>query len=513
MAKERVPMRKVREILRMRWELKLSVREVAKSLGVSVGVVSKVANRAHLAGLDWASAQPLSEAELEVKLYGAGTRRDRSRPAPDPVWIHAELRRAGVTLELLHLEYLEQHPTGLRYTAFCDVYRGWLSTRGLSMRQVHKAGEKCFVDYSGKKPCIVDPETGQKIEVELFVAVLGASGFVYAEATRTQRSADFIGSHNRAFEEFGGVPRMVVPDQLRSAVSSPCRYEPGIQRTYAEWARHYHTAVVPARPGKPRDKAKVEVAVQVVQRWILARLRHEVFFSLEALNARIRDLTNELNARPMRRLGGQTRCELFARYDRPALLPLPEARFEYAEWKQATVNVDYHVELDRHWYSVPHPLVHKRVELRATASTVEVLHGGQRVASHVRSHVPYRHTTDPAHMPEAHRRHFRGADAVLGWASSVGPMTEAMVQRLLEQNPIREVGWRSARGLQRVGERYGAERTELACTRALALGARSYKTVARILALGRERMPLPGEETPEEPTIHHENVRGPDYYH
>lgn len=227
MAKERVPMRKVREILRMRWELKLSVREVAKSLGVSVGVVSKVANRAHLAGLDWASAQPLSEAELEVKLYGAGTRRDRSRPAPDPVWIHAELRRAGVTLELLHLEYLEQHPTGLRYTAFCDVYRGWLSTRGLSMRQVHKAGEKCFVDYSGKKPCIVDPETGQKIEVELFVAVLGASGFVYAEATRTQRSADFIGSHNRAFEEFGGVPRMVVPDQLRSAVSSPCRYEPG----------------------------------------------------------------------------------------------------------------------------------------------------------------------------------------------------------------------------------------------------------------------------------------------
>jgi transposase len=349
--------------------------------------------------------------------------------------------------------------------------------------------------------------------VELFVAVLGASSFTYAEASWTQRSADFIGSHGKAFAYFGGVSRMVVPDQLKSAVSASCRYEPGVQRTYGEWARHYHTAVVPARPGKPRDKAKVEVAVQVAQRWILARLRHEVFFSLEALNARIRDFVDEINDRPMRRLGGQTRRELYARYDQPALLPLPETPFEHAEWKQATVNVDYHVELEKHWYSIPYPLVRERVEIRATATTVEVFHRGQRVASHVRSDEPYRHTTDPAHMPEAHRRHFHGADAVLAWASSVGPMTEGLVRRLLEQNPIREVGWRSARGLQRVGERYGPERTELACTRALALGARSYKPVAKILELGREQVPLPGEEPPEGATIRHENVRGPDYYH
>jgi transposase len=278
-------------------------------------------------------------------------------------------------------------------------------------------------------------------------------------------------------------------------------------------ARHYGTAIVPARPYRARDKAKVEVAVQVVQRWIVARLRNETFFSLGALNERIVELREELNARPMKKLGGATRRELFERYDRPALRPLPAVPYELTEWLQVRVNLDYHVEVDKHWYSAPYALVHEKLWARVTTTTVELLHRDQRVASHVRSRIPYKHTTDPAHMPEAHRRHAAGVEGVIAWGASVGPMTEAMVRRLIDANPVREKGWRSARGLQRTGEQHGPERTELACARALRFGARSYKPIANILALGRERLTLPGEEPIESPAIDHENLRGPGYYH
>ena len=511
MATERLPMRNVREILRLRWQLRLSVRQAARSLGVSSGVVSKTSSRAKRTGLTWEAVEALGDRELEERLYGRRGPQSHGRPRPDPVYLHTELRRRGVTLELLHLEYLEQHPEGLRYTAFCDTYRHWLARAGVTMRQVHKAGEKCFVDYSGVRPSYINSQTGEHIEVELFVAVLGASNYTYAEATATQQVPDFVASHVRTFEYFGGVTEIVVPDQLKSAVVVPCRYEPGIQRTYAEWAAHYGTAIVPARPYKPRDKAKVEVAVQIVQRWILGRLRRESFFSIEALNARIRELLEELNTRKMKKLG-MSRRELFERIDRPALRPLPAERFEYADWKRVTVNRDYHVELDKHWYSAPYVLVSEELWARSTATTIELFHRGKRIAAHARSYVAHRHTTDPAHMPEAHRRHSAGVTAVQAWAASVGPMTQAMVERLLEANPVREQGWRSARGLQRVGEKYGPERTEQACGRALRFGARSYKPVANILALGREQMPLPDDEPNESTVIAHENVRGPDYY-
>lgn len=514
MATERLPMSKTREVLRLRWQLGLTVRQVARSQGISVGVVSTTTARATKAALTWADVDALSDDALERLLYPEAAKIvEVDRPRPDPVQMHLELRRREVTLELLHLEYLEQHPTGLRYTAFCDTYRRWLAKRNVTMRQVHKAGEKCFVDYSGLRPSYVDPQTGDRIEVELFVAVLGASNYTYAEATATQRVSDFIAAHIRAFAYFGGVPEIIVPDQLKSAVIVACRYEPGIQRTYAELARHYGTAIVPARPRKPRDKAKVEVAVQVVQRWVLARLRRDTFFSLEALNVRIRVLLDELNARPMKRLDGVSRRELFERYDRPALRPLPVGRFEISEWREVTVNLDYHVEIDKHWYSLPYTLVREEIWARSTATTVEFFHRGQRVASHRRSRVAHKHTTVPAHMPEAHRRHSAGVDAVLAWAASAGPMTEAMVRRLIDANPVREQGWRSARGLQRIGEKYGSSRMELACARALHLGARSYRSIANILALGRENMPLAGEEPEERAAIVHENVRGPGYYH
>jgi len=504
-------MSKTREILRLRWELGRSVREASRATGASSGVVSKTESRARRTGLDWAGVEALDDVQLERRLYGGAPHsRGPERPEPDLVWIDTELRRVGVTLELLHLEYLREHPDGYRYTAFCDMYRRWRGRRGLTMRQQHKAGEKTFVDYSGKRPSIVDAATGEVLDVELFVAVLGASNLTYAEATRTQRIGDFVRSHVHAFEYFGGASKITIPDQLKSAVRVPCRYEPTIARTYAEFGRHYGTAIVPARPGKPRDKAKVEVAVQIAQRWILARLRNETFFSLETLNARIAELLEELNGRPMKKLGGITRRALFERIERRTLLVLPKERFVVSEWKRATVNIDYHISLCDHFYSVPYTLVREEVEGRLTAMTVEIFHRGRRVASHVRSYVKFRFTTDPAHMPEAHRKHFAGADSVIAWAATIGPMTEAMVRRILDANIVREHGWRSAKGLQRLAKKYGEARTEAACAHAIHFGARSYKPVERLLKLGREQLELP--ETTSN-SIAHENVRGPGYYH
>lgn len=512
MATERLPMRKIREVLRLRWELRRTVREVSRALDISVGVVAKIVARAKTAGLSWEDAEKLDEVGLEERLYGRPAAPGDTRARPDPIYMHQELRRPGVTLELLHLEYLEQHPDGLRYTAFCDVYRRWHAKAGVVMRQVHKAGEKTFVDYSGKKPAYIDRDTGEIVDVEFFVAVLGASNYTFAEATETQQVADFIGSHVRAYAYFKGVTEITVPDQLKSGVTTPDRYEPGVQRTYGEMARHYGTAIVPARPRKPRDKAKVEVGVQIAQRWILARLRNEQFFSLRDLNVRISELREELNARPMKKLGGATRRDLYERYDRPAMKSLPATAYEITEWKQVRVNLDYHVEVDKHWYSAPYILVREELWTCATETMVQLFHRGQRVATHARSRVPHKHTTDPAHMPEAHRMHSAGVDGVLAWATTFGPWTEAMARRLIEANPIREQGWRSARGLRRVAEKYGPERTERACARALFFGARSYKPVAQILSLGREQLPLPSEEPIDAPAIDHENVRGPDYY-
>ena len=509
-------MSRVREILRLRLELQRSVREVARALGVSVGVVSSVTSRAVDAQFDVAAVAALDDTSLEAALYGgrsATSRRDPSRPVPDPVWIHTELRRTGVTLELLHTEYLEEHSNGYRYTAFCDVYRAWLARQQVSMRQVHRGGEKMFVDYSGKKPRVVDPSTGEVREVELFVAVLGASSMTYTEATETQRAEDFVASHVRAFAYFEGATEIVVPDQLRSAIGRPCAYEPGVARTYGELARHYGTAIVPARPARPKDKAKVEVGVQVAQRWILARLRRETFFSLDELNRRILELCEELNDRPRKKLGGVSRRALYERFDRPALRALPAEPFEVATWSSVTVAPDYHVELSKHWYSVPYQLVREEIEVRRTRTTVEMFYRGRRVASHVRDDTEYRHTTLREHMPEAHQRVAGGADDILAWASTVGPMTRAMVERLLEATPIREQGWRSAAGLKRVLRKHGLERAEGACGLALRFGARSYKPVERILKLGRDRTTTLDPDPESSGVVVNDDVRGPSYFH
>jgi transposase len=507
-------MHKTREILRQKWCLGRSHREVARSQGVSVGMVGATLRRARTAGLeDWASIEPLSETELEAQLYGPA--RSPGRPVPDPLWIHTERQRKGVTLELLHHEYLEQHPNGYRYTQFCEYYRRWCKKRRLSMRQVHRAGEKLFVDYAGHKPKVIDRRTGEEREVELFVAAFGASSFTYAEATETQRVADFIGSHSRALAYFGGVPELVIPDQLKSGVTRACRYEPGVQRSYDEWSRHYGTTIVPARPRKPRDKAKVEVAVQVTERWILARIRNETFFSLSELNGRIAELLEDLNARTMRAYG-QSRRERFDAIDRPALRPLPQEAFELAEWKKARVNIDYHVELDRAFYSVPHALVHERVDLRSTATSLEVFHKGRRVALHPRPSyfAPGGYSTIPAHMPKSHRKHLEWTPTrLIHWGQSVGPKTRQLIEAILEHRPHPEQGYRSCLGILRLAKQYGNERLEAACDRAVLVRARSYRHVASILKNGLDRLPPP-KSTPETPTLPftHENVRGGDYY-
>jgi transposase len=513
MATERLPMQHIREILRLKWILKRSHRETARSLGVSPGAVASVMSRARQVGLTWDALVDLTDAVLEERLYGPKITGRSVRPRPDPTWLHTELRRAGVTLELLHLEYLQQHPTGYRYSAFCGHYRAWLERQRRSMRQVHPAGEKLFLDYSGKKPEIVDPATGLVSPVELFVAVLGASNYTYVEATETQRTADFIQSHSRTVEYLGGVPALIVPDQLKTGVRDACRYEPILQRTYAEWAAHYQTAILPARPAKPRDKAKAEVGVQIAQRWILARLRHETFFSLAALNARIRQLLLDLNARPMKGYGGLSRRDLFERFDRPALRPLPAERYVYTEWCQARVNIDYHIDVAHHYYSVPHRLVHQLLDIRVSATTVEVFQGGTRLWVHRRNHHVGGFTTIREHMPHAHRAHLEWSPSrLIRWGATVGPQTAALVEQILASRPHPEQGYRSCLGLLRLVKQYGPDRVEAASARAVAAGARSYRHVDAMLKHGLDRVPLDPDQPSASPRAAHANVRGPGYY-
>lgn len=515
MAKERLPMRSIREILRLRWAQELSVRETARSTGVSTGKVSQVEQRAKALELDWTAVEQLEDDELERRLYGepkaAG---GRQRPKPDPVYMHLELKRKGVTLELLHLEYLQEHPDGYRYTQYCEHYRRWRERRGIVMHQEHRAGEALFTDYSGKKPVIYDSATGVATEVELFVAALGASNLTYVEATATQRVADWIGANVRAHEYIGGVTEMSVPDQHKGAVTEACQYEPGLQRTFAEMGRHYGMAIVPARPGKSRDKAKVEVAVQVAQRWILARLRNERFYSLEDLNRRIAELREELNSRPMKKYGGLSRREVFERFERAALRPLPAERFEPAEWERQRVREDYHVRLEHgHFYSVPWGLFGELVEARLTATTVEIFLGSRRVASHVRSDAVGGYTTAPEHMPPSHRWWAEKDPAqMISAAERVGIYTTTMVRAVLEGNFNRNVAWRSATGVLSLLGKYGPEELERACEMALLCNARSYKSVERILRVGI-RGSDGGDEAGAPEPLHHDNVRGPEYYH
>lgn len=506
-------MPKVREILRLHSQQGLSGRAIARSLSISPSTVSSVLARAQAAGLSWPLPSEFDdEALLESRLFPSQAGRPAKPKEPNWVEIHKELRRKGVTLQLLWVEYKAACPEGLQYSQFCARYRQWTKTLHLSMRQEHRAGEKMFVDYAGDTVRVVDRETGEIREAEIFVAVLGASSYAYAEAQESQDLASFIGGHVRAFAFFGGVPQLIVPDNLKSGVRHADRYEPSLNRTYAEMANHYGCAVLPARPKKPRDKPKVEAGVLLVERWILAAFRNRIFFSLAEVNEAIHELLVKLNERPFQKLEG-SRKSLFESLDKPALRPLPARPYEFATWKVAKASIDYHVAISGVYYSVPYPLVGRQLDVRLTQKIVEIFFKGKRVASHPRAFQKGQYVTEPLHRPKAHQAHAEWTPSrLISWGQSVGPNTGLLVERILVSKKHPEQGYRSCLGLLRLSKQHSQERMEAAALRALTIGAISYRSVKSILDKRLEQLAIPLQYGEEAPLPMHENVRGAAYY-
>jgi transposase len=511
MSGARLPMRKIRDMLRLS-AAGMSKRQIAASLGLSATAAGECIRRARRVDLTWPLPEGLTDEVLELRLYAPPmvTAADR-RPRPNWAVVHRELRRPGVTLQLLWEEHRAVHPDGYGYSRFCELYRAWEARLSPTMRQSHVAGERMFVDYAGTTLEVIDASTGVARTAQLFVATLGASSYTYAEATWTQGLSDWIGSHTRAFAFIGGAPAMVVSDNLRSGITKACFYEPAVNRTYAEMAAHYNTAVVPARPYRARDKAKVEVAVQIATRFVIAKLRNRQFFSLSTLNAAIAELVAQINDRASRHLGASRRA-LFEDLEQSALKPLPAEPYVFAEWKECRVGLDYHVEIAKHYYSVPHQLLREKVWARITARTVEVFYGGKRIAAHVRSSSNRKHTTVREHMPSSHRRYADWTpERIRRQAGAIGRHTSALVEIILRERTHPEQGFRACVGILRLAKTYGRERLEDACNRALEIGARSYSSVNSILKnnLDRRRPAMPAEG----PAIAHDNIRGPTYFH
>lgn len=511
MARQRLSMRKIREVLRLKWECGLSHEAIVRSCGVGHGSVSEYLSRARDAGLSWPLPAELGEEQLYRLLFPDSHRPHRvSRPMPDWSVVHAELRNKGVTLKLLWLEYRGRHPDGFGYTQFCDHYARWSGHLKPSLRLTHRAGEKCFVDYAGPTVPVVDPDTGEAHEASIFVGVLGASSFTYAEAHFGQTLPHWIGAHARMLASFGGACEVLIPDNLKSGVKPPCRYEPDLNPTYQHFAEHYGIAVVPARVRKPRDKAKAEVGVQVVERWILARLRHRRFFCLAELNGAIAKLLDELNRRPMRGWG-KSRRELFEALDRPALRPLPSHPYEFALLAHAKASIDYHIQFDDNFYSVPYTLIGQRVLVRATERTVEILHKGTRVASHSRPLGHRHYVTLADHRPPAHRAYLDWTpERFLRWAATIGPATAQVIERRLASREHPEQSFRGCLGILGLAKRYSAPRLEAACSRAVGFGITSYKGIKNILDHHYDRLDCAEPSQPV--TAAHKNVRGTPYY-
>lgn len=502
-------MRHVREILRLGLDQRMKYRAIGRSLGVSKNTAKKYIETALGFGWDWAKVCELSDEDLERTL-GVKPRREAPRAMMDLVQIHHELKRPGVTLAQLWQEYKECAADGYQYSQFCRIYHAFTRTLRVTLRKTYTAGEVMFVDYAGQTVPIHDRETGRIWQAEIFVAVLGASNYAYCEATADQRVESWVGSHVRTFEFFGGVPSKVVPDNLKSGVSKTCRYEPELNRTYADMIAHYETAVIPARVRRPQDKAKVEAGVQLVERWILAALRNRKFFSLVELNQAIWELLVKLNERPFQKLPGSRRS-VYEELERPALKSLPNKCYELAYWKKAIVNIDYHIELERHYYSVPYRLARQEVLVRYTMSLVEILHQGQRVTSHVRDDRRGRHTTVREHMPRNHQEYLSWTPSrIIETAQRVGPETAAMVEDVMGSRDHPEQGYRACLGIIRLARVYSDGRLEAACARGRRIGARSYTSIASILKQGLDLKNLP--EIVDTVNVQHENIRGSGYF-
>ncbi len=512
MANRRLSMRKIKEVLRLKWEKGFSARQIAQSCDIARSTVKDYLDRAQLQGLTWPVPDDLDDAAVEHMLFPPVINKEADKREMPPLdYIQRELRRKGVTLQLLWYEYKSANPDGYQYSQFCRRYHQWRGKLDVCLRQTYRAGEKLFVDYAGQTIPITDAVTGKTREAHLFVATLGASNYTFAWASFSQDLPSWISAHVRALDFFGAVPEMIIPDNLKSGVTKPCYYEPDINQTYLGMTLHYGTVIIPARVAKPRDKAKVETAVKIAEMWILAALRNHTFFSLEELNKAVAEKLIEFNNRTFKKMDG-TRRSLFESIDKPALKPLPLQAYEYAEWKKATVNIDYHVTVDDHHYSVPYQLAKEHVDVCLTAATVEILFKNKRVASHVRSYKRWGHTTVAEHMPKTHQKYLEWTPSrIIAWAGKNGPRTGDLVSRIIESRHHPEQAFRSCLGVMRQAQLYSPERLEAACTRALSLNACSYKHVKSILEKGLDKQPLLPALDSVIPVLHY-NIRGKEYY-
>lgn len=517
MPTERLSMRRVREILRLIRDAEVPARAVARQLGVAASTVRETVRRFEASGMEWPLPAALSDAVLESRLYGpAGSKQGhRRRAEPDWAAVNRELKRKHVTLQVLWDEYIELHPDGYRYSRFCELYRGWEARLPVTMRQNHVGGDRLFVDYAGDTvPVVVDRLTGEIRDAHIFVAVMAASSLSFACATWTETLQDWSDAHVRAFAFFGGAARLLVPDNAKVAVIKACLYDPQVNRSYAELAAHYGTAVLPARPYRPRDKAKVEACVGIVERWLLGRLRNRVWYGLGELNAAIANLLVRLNDERVMRRFGRTRRQLFEEIDAPRLRPPPATPYVLAQWRRARVGLDYHVEVEKHFYSVPYRHARAAVEVRLTARTIEVFAAGERIAAHMRGSGNGRHTTINDHMPSSHRRYADWTiERIVAEAAGLGPSVKLLCERILQDRPHPEQGYRSCLGILRLARPYGATRLDAAALRALEIGARNYGSVKSILEKKLDGQPLHEPRAPDETGIEHPNIRGSSYYH
>lgn len=517
MPTERLSMRKIKQILQLHYESGLSRRAIATAVNTSYGSVANYLNRAEKAGIRWPLPDDMDERDLGRLLFPSqpaeGTRQFAE---PDFPRVHQELKQKGVTKLLLWEEYRQAHPKdGYSYAQFCHRYNVWRDQQTCSMRQTHRAGEKLFVDYCGPTIPIVNPDTGECYNAQIFVAVLGASNYTFACAGKSQKQADWIKAHVDAFEFFGGVPELVIPDNLKSAVRKTHRYKPDINPAYLQMASYYQTAIIPARPYKPKDKA--EVAVQIVERWILARLRHQSFFTLASLNQAMSELLVDLNNRAFKNLPGNRRSQ-FEQIDKPALKPLPAQRYQYVDIKTARVHIDYHIEYDKHYYSVPHHLVKQQVEVHASSTFITIYAYGQRVSSHPRSFVQAANSTLTEHMPQAYRALSEwSSERFLNWAADIGKNTKQVVIILLNKKRHPEQNYRNVLALLSLAKKYDRQRLENACHRALDINAPTRTSAESILKNGLDKIESPKVNPSHKQTElsldHHENIRGDKYYH
>jgi transposase len=508
MSQERLTLRKIREILRLKEEVGLSNRAIARASKISNSTVGEYLRRAQVANLSWPLPEGISEEELYRRLFPEDAQADEpERPLPDWEYIQSELKKKGVTLMLLWIEYQGKHPDQhYKYTQFCEYYRRWAKSQAPSARFPHKGGEVMEVDYAGLTMTLVDPENGATSQVPVFVATLPASDYIFAEVQPSQEKVHWIGGHVRAFEYFGGISKILRPDNPKMGVKSPNYYEPDLNPTYQEMAEYYQVAVLPARVRKPRDKGNVENGVQNVERWVLAPLRNQTFFSVGEANRAVQKLVEALNQKIMPQYG-KSRRQLFEEIDRPELRPLPEKPYQFALWKTAKVSIDYHVSFEKHFYSVPHTLIQQQVEIKATERMVEIFHKGEQVAIHPRSNAQGRFSTRAEHMPSNHRFILeQDSNWLLKQAEAIGPHTTQYLKSLLQARPFPEQAYRSCLGVLSLARKYSHPLCETACERAFQAHLRSYKELkAELEALADT---TPGSIQP----LVHENIRGETYF-